>query len=256
MGFFGETLNVPWETKILEDTPQRVSIGFYFKTYRTPLVIQKVLTIESMKPVLFINEQITNIGGEELEFAWGHHPVVGAPFLDHTCRLSMAECMVEVYHDEDGPGNRMALHQKAPWPEIKDVNGNPLDLRVIPGPESNSIDNCYLAGFKDEAFCAVTNPGKKVGFGLAWNHKVFRYFWLWQAFGGGDGWPWYHNSYQMAIEPWTSYPCTGIEDIIKRGTTVKIKPGESISSWISAVAYVGDRDVSSIKKDGTVTFSS
>src|SRR5688572_26039728 len=36
LGFFAETINVPWEYRILEDRPERVSLGLWVKTYRTP----------------------------------------------------------------------------------------------------------------------------------------------------------------------------------------------------------------------------
>ncbi len=255
LGFFGETLNVPWEVTILKDTPQEVRVGFWFKTFRSPFIIQKVIGIKSGIPALFFDEQITNIGGETLDFAWGHHPVVGPPFLDKHCRISMPDCKVVTFHDEDGPGNRMKLFQEAPWPIIKGVDDKPLDLRLVPGPESNSMDNCYMIDFIDEAFCAVTNTQQKVGFGLSWDVSVFRYFWLWQALGGGEGWPWYHGSYQMAIEPWTTYPCTGLLDAIERGTTLQLEPGEKVNAWMTAVAYASDKDVASIKQDGRVIFA-
>lgn len=40
-GFFAETINLPWEYRILEDTPERVSIGLWVKLYRTPLLLKK-----------------------------------------------------------------------------------------------------------------------------------------------------------------------------------------------------------------------
>ncbi len=35
-----------------------------------------------------IEEQIENTGHEAVDFMWGHHPVIGAPFLSERCRLS------------------------------------------------------------------------------------------------------------------------------------------------------------------------
>ncbi len=82
LGFFAETVNVPWEYRILEDTPERVSVALWIKTYRTPFLLQKILTLEQGKAALYIEENLTNQGNECMDFMWGHHPVVGPPFLD------------------------------------------------------------------------------------------------------------------------------------------------------------------------------
>ncbi len=255
LGFYAETINAPWEYKILEDTPERVRVGFWFKTYRTPYIIQKIMTIESGKPALFIEEKVTNIGGEEVDFAWGQHPVVGPPFLDGSCRISMPDCKIMVFNDEDGPGYRMQLHQEGKWPFIIGVDGKQLDMRVVLPPEAKTMDDCYITDFKDEAFIGVTNTNKKVGFGLTWDPAVFRYLWLWQAFGGGQQFPWFSSTYQMGIEPWSGYPCSGLQAAIENKSALKLGPGESLTSWLTAVAYQGDRDVVSIKRNGNVGFA-
>jgi hypothetical protein len=251
LGFFAETTNLPWHYRILDDRPERVSVALWTTTYRTPFLLQKTLTLEQNQPTLLIEERLTNQGQEELDFMWGHHPVVGPPFLDESCRISAPASRVEVLHDEDGPDYRMGLHQVGRWPVIKDRDGNPLDLREVPPPSSRTMDNCYLSEF-GEGWIAVSNTRRKVGFGLAWNPDVFRYIWLWQALGGGIGYPWYGRTYNMGIEPWTSFPCAGLSEAIARGTAPRIGPGESLDTWLTAVAYENAAAVSSIRRDGTV----
>lgn len=253
LGFFGETTNIPWEYHILEDTPERVRVAFWVKTYRTPLLLRKTLTLVSGKAALFIEEEVTNYGGEPVDFAWGHHPVIGPPFLDGSCRIACPDSRVIVLHDEDGPDHRMQLHQEGRWPWVKDLNGNPLDLRVVLPAEAKTMDNCYLTDFR-EGWVGVTNLAQGVGFGFAWDTAVFRYFWLWQAFGGGKGFPWYSHSYQMGIEPWSSYPCAGLQEAISNGTALRLDPGDSRRSWLTAVAYRSDREPILIHRDGNVEY--
>jgi hypothetical protein len=78
-------------------------VGFWLKTYRTPFLVQKILTIKSGISALLIEERLTNQGYEPVDFMWGHHPVVGEPFLSEDCRISAPESVVQIYHDEDGP---------------------------------------------------------------------------------------------------------------------------------------------------------
>jgi hypothetical protein len=251
LGFFAETTNIPWNYRILEDRPERVSVALWVKTYRTPFLLQKTLSLESGKAALLIEERLTNEGHEPMDFMWGHHPVVGPPFLDESCRISAPDSRVEVLHDEDGPDYRMGLHQVGRWPIIEDRHGNPLDLREVPPPSSRTMDNCYLSEFED-GWIAVSSTRLKAGFGLAWNPDVFRYIWLWQALGGGLGYPWYGRTYNIGIEPWTSFPCGGLNEALVRGTAMQIGPGEHLTTWLTATAFTDIDAVSNIKRDGTV----
>jgi hypothetical protein len=253
-GQFAETINLPWEYRVLEDNPHQVTVALWVRTYRSPFLLQKTLTLKSGIAALFIQEKVTNEGRETLEFMWGHHPVVGAPFLDETCRLYAPDCKVEVFHAEDGPDNRMGLFQVSDWPIIRDREGAPLDLSRLPPRTDRTMDNCYLKDFK-EGWIAVSSPLRKVGFGLAWEASVFRYLWLWQALGGGIGYPWYGRTYAMGIEPWTSYPCFGLEEVAKRGSAAVLQGGASLDCWMTAVAFSGTGDVNRIQASGEVSYT-
>jgi hypothetical protein len=183
---------------------------------------------------------------------WGHHPVLGEPFLDETCQLWAPSSIVEVLHDEDGPDHRMGLHQTGRWPIIKDREGQDLDLRAIPPKSDRTMDNCYLMDFS-EGWIAVNSQRLNTGFGLAWDPQVFRYIWLWQALGGGIGYPWYGRTYNMGIEPWTSYPCAGLSEAVANNTAVTLQPGESMDAWLTASVFTGMNSVSHIDRDGAVT---
>jgi hypothetical protein len=251
LGFFGETINIPWQHKVLVNEPEQVTVRFWVNTYRTPFLVEKTLTLKTGEPALFIEERLTNQGRETADFVWGHHPVVGAPFLDETCRISAPDCEVEVFHAEDGPDHRMGLHQAAAWPIIQDRNGRPLDLRVVPGPESGTMDNCYLKHLA-AGWVAVHSQRLNLGFGLAWDVDVFRYAWIWQAFGGGVGYPWYGRTYCLGLEPWTSYPCVGLADAIANGTARQLEAGESLEAWLTAVLFRDCPEVQSITREGRV----
>jgi hypothetical protein len=255
LGFYAETINIAWSYTILDDRPERVSVALWVRLGRLPLLVQKTLTLESGKAALQIEERITNEGNETIEFMWGHHPVVGAPFLDESCQIAAPDCKVEIFGPEDGPDHRMGLYQIDNWPFIKDRDGNLLDLRNLPPRSDRTMDNCYLYGF-DQGWIAVTNANRQIGFGLAWDHQVFRYIWLWQALGGGLGYPWFGRTYNMGIEPWSSYPCSGLQESIKNGTALSLEAGSSLDAWVTTVAYTGIEKVSSITRDGKVVFTS
>ena len=251
LGFFAETINLPCDYRILEDTPEKVCVAMWVHTYRTPFLLHKTLTLVSGKPHLYIQEKVTNTGREEMDFMWGHHPVVGAPFLDENCLLFAPPCKVEIFHDEDGPDYRMGLFQEGEWPIIKDRHGNPLDLRIIPPPTGKTMDNCYLKDFK-EGWIAVNNPTQGVGFGLVWDPAVFRYIWIWQALGGGIGYPWFGRTYNLGIEPWTSYPCAGLVEAVNRGTDLRLASSASLDAWLTAIVFTDKEVVNGINENGDI----
>ncbi len=252
LGFYAETINLPWSYRILKDTPECVSIALWVETYRTPFLLQKTLTLKLGKPALLIEERLTNQGHEDLDFMWGHHPVFGPPFLDESCYISAPDSLVEVIHAEDGPDHRMGLHQVERWPIIKDRHGRPLDLRNVPPVTGRTMDNCYLKEFA-EGWIAMSNRNRGVGFGFAWDAKIFKYAWVWQALGGGIGYPWFGRTYNIGLEPWTSYPCVGLAEAIQRGTAAQLKAGQSVDAWVTAVVYTGADTVNHITRDGAVS---
>lgn len=251
-GFFAETTHAAWNYRILQDDPDEIKVGFWLRTRRAPFLIQKTLALRSNSPALYIEEQITNEGKETVPFMWGHHPVLGEPFLDENCRIYAPQSSVQVYHAEDGPDNRMGLFQETPWPFIKDRNGHELDLRRMPPRVEPSMDNAYLKNMA-QGWLAVSNPQKQLGFGLAWDAATFPYLWLWQALGGGIGYPWYGRTYGMGIEPWSSYPCIGLSGTLENGTALQLPAGQTLSTWLTAVAYRAEGEIKGVTREGTIS---
>src|SRR5574340_1324277 len=66
LGNFAETINIPWEYRIIDDQPDQVAVSLWVRTYRTPFLLQKTLRIKSGIPALFIEESLTNTGNESM----------------------------------------------------------------------------------------------------------------------------------------------------------------------------------------------
>jgi len=76
--------------------------------------------------------------------------------------------------------------------------------------------------------------------------------WLWEVFGGGHGYPWYGRTYNLALEPFTSWP-GGMRNALNNGTTPVLGAGESLETSLLAVAYEGFGAVSGISDAGAVS---
>ena len=63
------------------------------------------MRVEAGAPALLLREQITNEGGEPIDYMWGHHPSYGPPFLSDACRIDIGARVLRADDSFDGPYN-------------------------------------------------------------------------------------------------------------------------------------------------------
>jgi hypothetical protein len=248
-GLHGEVSLQPWKGRILKDSPDEVCLEASVETYRTPFRLTRRMTLKRGQGALRLEETVENLSGEALEAMWGHHPVLGAPFLNSNCRVDLAGAHCR-FEDRGGSHQRFAKGAEGPWPLVAGKNGRKVDLSRIPGPQPPSADMFYLTGLK-QAWYGITDTKTKVGFGLAWDKKVWPCLWYWQIYGGAKGAPFWGRTYNAALEPFAGYP-GGLSNAAANGTALRFKPHEKKSAWITAVAYSGRSRVHGISRDGRV----
>lgn len=248
-GPHGELCLIPWEYTLTEDEPERVTLRLRVRTYRTPLFVEKWLTLTSGRPVLQIRERLVNEGHEPVELMWGHHPAFGPPFLDDSCVVDLPGALVRA--TDALPTHRYRPGSGYVWPYVPARDGELLDISKIAPPETRSHDTLFLTELA-AGWYAVTNTRRAVGFGMAWPAELFGALWFWQVYGGAFGSPWFGRTYNIAIEPWTT-PHTTIEEAIAQGSSRHLGPGEALEAELCAVAYAGLRRVTGISPSGEVT---
>jgi len=253
LGLHGEVCLMRWDFEIVENTPNQIEIKFSTTTYRTPFRLEKTIRLKSGSPVLEFEETITNQGGEEMDFMWGQHPALGAPFLDSDCVISLPECKVRSDSFLETPFSRIAPDQYVEWPFIIGKADEIIDLRKIPPPEIKCNDRVFIYDFS-EGWYAITNRVKKVGFAMRWEKQIFPYLLYWQSFAGWAGYPFYSTAYTMALEPRSSFPFP-LTKVIQEKTQLKLDPGASLSTTYLAAAYESEKDYITINSQGKVAES-
>ncbi len=250
-GLHGETTTMPWNFRVIEDTPMKVSVAFWVRLYRTPFYIEKVLTLENNASILTIDEKVINEGYEDMDFSWGHHPTLGESFLNENCVIDTCAKKVHVLGGLPFERPRFKNGEVFDWPIGISKQGENIDISKVPGRENKSADMLYLSEM-DEGWVAVTDQTRGVGFGLVWPINIFRYLWIWQVCGGAFGYPFYGRNYNMAIEPMSSKPGFGIVDAIENGTALQLKAGEALQAQIKAVVYEGTGRIQKIARNGSI----
>jgi hypothetical protein len=229
--FHGEVASLPWEHEVLESEGSAVAVRFWTRTRQTPFLLERVLRLRAGEATLSIEGTVTNESSEDAQFVWGHHCVVGPPFLEPGCRLEIpARTIVtspELWEPETA---RLEPGRRAPWPLAPLRAGGTVDLREIPGPETGSHDDLYVTEL-DEGWLAVSNPRLDLTFRLEWDHTLFGWIVLWQPYGGAVAPP-LAGSYALGIEPWTTM--LNLERAVAAGVAVELAAGASLATTLQA----------------------
>ena len=251
LGLHAEVNTIPWDAAIVEDSPQQVSLRCWVRTYRTPFYAEKTLTLKAGSPMLEIQETLVNEGEESAMCVWGQHIALGAPFLSEDCILDLPGGTVLNHPTEWHPNNRLKPGFQGEWPWSQAVDGSQVDMRQIPPRSARVTDMAYFTDLP-EGWYAVTNRKLNLGFGVVFPQDIFRYLWYWQVFGGGYGYPWYGRTYNVGLEPFTSYSNQGLQSAVDNGTALRLEAGQSVTVNVKALAFTGARGVERIQPDGTV----
>ncbi len=249
LGLHGEVAHLGWDFDILTDTPECVEVRLQVACIRTPLKIEKKLRLEKGKPVLFMEEKVSNQSSEAFEFMWGHHPAIGAPFLKEGVRLFVPAGKAEVHDPRFAESGILEPGMAFDWPHVT-VGGKTVDFSLVPGPEAGYSELLYLKDLS-QGWYAVLDPKERLGLGFVWPKEVFPYLWFWLVYGRAPGYPWWDRVYCIALEPWTSIP-NSLPKAMERGSHTVLKGGESLTVQFNTVAITGLEEVKGIEMDGKV----
>ena len=250
-GQHGEVCQLPWEVTVLEDHPDRVSVQFTVRTLRTPYLLERRMTLNSGEAKLHISEILTNLSSEPMDFMWGHHVALGEPFMDEWCRLDCAARSIKIHENPYSKNQRFETAAEFTYPTATDLDGREIDFRKVLPKSSRKMDMSYLTDLT-EPWYALTHTKRQLGFGLRFDSKIFDTIWCWQVFGGGEGAPWFSQTYNMGLEPFSSWPGSGLDDVVRSGRHKSISGNAVIETHLTAVVYEGLTEVTSINEQGDV----
>lgn len=254
-GQHGEVCLVSWDSQVEENSPERVTLVCRVRPLRTPVFLERKMTLERGRAVLTLQENLVNESNERVDLMWGHHVAFGLPFLEQGAEIATSARRLIVHEEWDAfKERRLKPGQTTDWPHATASDGTTVDVRKIPAlGEARGSEMAYLTDFDGPAWYAITNVEQRMGFAMRWDANVFRYLWLWQELSSGIGFPWWGRTHAVALEPWTSYPTLGLPEAVARGTQLTLEPNQSLSTRLLAVAYEGLKRVTAIHEDGSVT---
>ncbi|MBI1280946.1 MAG: DUF4432 family protein [Anaerolineaceae bacterium] len=230
--FHGEVVTLPWEYQVETETDEVLAVHFQVETRVTHFRLERTMRLERDSLRLILDEKVTNIGTEAQHFVWGHHCVVGGPWLEAGCEMQCGAQTIttidQIYEEKTA---RLAPGQRELWPHGLTRTGERVDLRVVPGVETHSHDDVYLTDLTD-GWVTVTNPRLKLTFGLYWDAAIFKWIISWQPYGGAEALPFKGLPYALGIEPWIAQNPLG--ESVASGDARLLQAGESLSTRVEA----------------------
>lgn len=250
MTFHGEASLAPWDHEIDGDG---LGLRARLRLARSPLVIERRLRLEADRPIMRLHEWIMNESPDPVDVVWGHHPAFGEPFLDDSCVIACGATEVIADDRYSHPDNPLDLDGRYRWP-IAETKRGQIDLSRLPPRSERRTLFAYLAAF-EEGWFSITNRRLQVGLAMSWPADAFPFAWFWQEFNASSGYPWYRQAYVAAIEPFSSYPGHGIQDVQARtGTQIRLDAGAVKEVDLVVTFFERTDRVTGVTADGRVRF--
>lgn len=246
---YGEVCYLPWEYIVLRDDPEEVAVKCYVKTIKTPFLVKKVFTVKTNTPVLFLEEKVTNLSSEDIEYQWGFHPNMGAPFLDENCVVDIIDADVNVYADIRN--SRVKGGEKGKWPVLRGRDGMYVDLSKMPAPGSKIIDLLFISNMSG-SWAAARNEKTGLGIGYSWDPEAFNSCVVWMSGNGDSGYPRYGNTYVLCIMPKNADIHT-LSEGIKHGSCTCLPGGGVKNTWLTISVLNCKGKIKSIDRKGNAS---
>lgn len=224
-GQHAEVSLVPWDYSVVRDAPEEVAVVFSIQTAKVPFRLEKRLTLRTGSACLEVEEQLHNESEVAVPVMWGHHLAFGAPFLHENCCIEMPQGTVIIPHGEIGLARRFQ-DRRTEWPMAVAPDGSSLDLSRLP-PPGTPTDMAYLQ--VSEGRYRVYDESRRAGLQVEWDRNLLPYVWYWQEFGATRSYPWYGRCYVVGLEPFSSYPTSGLSAAVENGTALVVPGSANVS---------------------------
>lgn len=250
LGAHGEVCLLPWEYTIMESSEECLVVLLSVRTARTPFRLEKKVKLTRGSPFFIMEEKITNEGNETMHYNWGHHPAFGPPFVQEGCVIDAPDQSVAIVPGSDETGNcRFAAGANQTWPFLQ-TSGGVEDGSLILHEHAGTADSFYLK--PTEGWVAFRNPKLDVGVGMVWDLSTFPYLWIWQAYCGNEGYPFYKRNYNVALEPF-SVPIQTLPESIEDGNANMLAAHQSKETCLLFGFTEGQQRIRHISDKGVVT---
>ncbi len=228
IGSHGEVALLSWDFRIVKDSSESLSVEFSVNLRRFPMRLVRLMTLKNNQ--LRFDESVENLSGEELEFQWGQHLVLGGPFIDPGMEIIVTPGERIEIPNYPGPTYRYQVQSESEWPSAIDSSGHSVDVSVL--GENDGTDGHLILGPMKETSVIFRNHSLTTDIKVRWERKTFPYCWIWMVLGGIKEWPLWGRERLITIEPFSS-PVISLTDAIQNESALRLGAHKRMSSWVT-----------------------
>jgi len=231
-GQHDEVALLAWDYIVEKDTSDEVSVKFFVETKKTPFRVCKTFSLKKEEKKCVIEETVENLSQDQWKVMWGAHISFGAPLLDSNSTITLPKGGRVIPHPESisPTGRRVGSTANFDWPIGKSADNKDIDFSKLPKPKTES-EMLYIENLS-QPWYQIENSEKKIGAKVSWDLELMPYLWYWQEYGSNSEYPWYGKHYNIGLEPFSSYPTSGLSEAIANGTALNFKSKETKKSKI------------------------
>ena len=242
----GEVAYLPWEYQVERDTPEELRLRLFVRLSKLPMRLEKTLILKSRVGSLFMEETLYNLGETPVRYQWGHHPNLGAPFLDADCQIDLPGGPVNML----AGGERATAGDTGMWPLVHGRSGE-VDFSRMPPP--GGMTNELLHVEMKEPWAAVRSPHTGMGIGFAWDGAAFPSAALWMSAGHLTGHHHHGGAYVLCVLP-KNTRTMGLAAAAEAGEAPQLGGGGSTQAFLTITAFPAVGPVKAVRRDGTVEY--
>jgi hypothetical protein len=225
----GEASITSWE--YVPNESDSTSILLRTHLSRSPFALERRITLEENSHSIVVTDLARNEGGEPFPCTWTQHPTLGPPFLDGSCVIDTNADTVELDDTYLLPHVPSGVLGVQSWSDAREV------LARVPDRGVRRQLLAYLHFTEPESWYCVTSERLGFTFRLTWSTEDLPHAWFFQELDATSNWPWFSNTYIMAIEPSNTFPGRGLAHAIDVNRAQVIAPGDTTS--VSVTAWFG-----------------
>jgi galactose mutarotase-like enzyme len=211
------------------------------------LRLERTISLDAERPVVRVEDVVTNPSGRSLRYALGQHPAFAArPGM----RLDLPPGRLEVEAGFEWPEIDLRPGTSGEWPHAPRKDGSTARVDVVADPVVERI--LYLPD-RPAGWGALRDPATGTGVALAWDAAAFPHVWMWEAMHPTRP-PFLGHERLVTIEPVSCWPSGGLAETIARGQARTIESGERHAAWTTLALFgATDVPVTGVDRDGRVT---
>ncbi|WP_345763291.1 DUF4432 family protein [Diaminobutyricibacter sp. McL0608] len=191
LGFHGEVAVSAWTVVDARDDRAILSLDLL----SLPVRIEREVRLH--RGTLQVQDRLTNLSTQPLEFDYVQHPAFGADLLADACRIETGARRFTADPETTGP---LAAGTEFGWPDATTVDGRPLDLGDLPAPGTRHMVFGWLSDF-ERPWYRITNTRTGLAVEVEWDAEQLPYAWFWEELNYSADYPWFQRARVIAIEP-------------------------------------------------------